>query len=57
MSENEVDGILPNESNPWGLTPTEEAMLDLVAKGRDYAQIADELSISVKTVRNNLCFL
>ncbi len=57
MSENGVDGILPNESNPWGLHPDEEAMLDLVASGCDHARIADELSISVKTVRNKLSLL
>lgn len=56
-SDNNVGEIPLDESNPWGLTPREEAMLDLVAGGRDHAAIADELSISAKTVRNRLCLL
>ena len=36
------------------LTPTEERVLDVVAAGLNNAQIAAELGISPKTVRNHI---
>jgi DNA-binding CsgD family transcriptional regulator len=39
---------------PGGLTPTEERVAALVAAGRTYREVADELFISPKTVQWNL---
>ena len=37
-----------------GLSPREEAVLNLLANGLTYKQIADELNISIDTVRTYL---
>ncbi len=40
-----------------GLTPREEAVLDLVAAGRTNAEIADELHLSLSTVKTHISAL
>jgi DNA-binding NarL/FixJ family response regulator len=44
-------GDLQNEDNPHGLTPREREVLQLIAEGYSTRQIAEILSISVKTVQ------
>ena len=44
----------PEEPNPSGLTDREIQVLRLIANGHDNAQIAGELHISPKTVKNHI---
>lgn len=54
MTEHTVGEIPVHESNPWGLTSNDQAMLELVAKGHTHAEIAKELGYSVHTIHNRL---
>ena len=44
----------PEEPSPVGLTDREMQVLRLIANGQDNAQIAAELHISPKTVKNHI---
>ena len=44
----------PEEPTPSGLTDREMQVLRLIANGQDNAQIAAELHISPKTVKNHI---
>jgi DNA-binding NarL/FixJ family response regulator len=44
----------PDSKQHLGLSPREEAVLNLLANGLTYKQIADELNISIDTVRTYL---
>ena len=50
---------VPRESadDPFGLTPREADVLDLVARGPTNRQIAERLGLSGKTVANNVSIL
>jgi pimeloyl-ACP methyl ester carboxylesterase/DNA-binding CsgD family transcriptional regulator len=54
----EVEAFLPGSASAPAafadLTPRERDLLDLIAQGRDNAQIAATLSLSDKTVRNHI---
>jgi pimeloyl-ACP methyl ester carboxylesterase/DNA-binding CsgD family transcriptional regulator len=54
----ELDAFLPAAGDGQGafadLTPRERTLLELIAQGRDNAQIAAALSLSEKTVRNHI---
>lgn len=54
----ELDGFLPGRMPMphafGGLTPRERDLLELLARGRDNAQIAATLGLSEKTVRNHV---
>ncbi|MFO1303196.1 MAG: alpha/beta fold hydrolase [Burkholderiales bacterium] len=54
----EMDAFLPGGANApaafGGLTPRERDLLELIAQGRDNAQIAASLGLSEKTVRNHI---
>ncbi|MFE5340086.1 response regulator [Isoptericola sp. NPDC056578] len=47
----------PAKDDPYGLTPRELDVLDLVARGLSNRQIAERLSLSGKTVSNNVSVL
>jgi len=54
----EVEAFLPGATSGSasfaGLTPREHDLVELIAKGRDNAQIAATLGVSEKTVRNHI---
>ena len=54
----ELEAFLPGATAPphafGGLTPRERDLLELLARGRDNAQIAATLGLSEKTVRNHV---
>ncbi|HEV2328901.1 MAG TPA: helix-turn-helix transcriptional regulator, partial [Verrucomicrobiae bacterium] len=37
-----------------GLSPREKEVLELLAKGASYKEIADQLSLSIETIRMNV---
>lgn len=50
-------GLPPAETDPFGLTPRERDVLELLVRGLSNPQIAERLGISGKTVSNNVSTL